>query len=342
MSSKNLPLLQLSAENMTAEEQYAAWQTCVTPIYNVQPRDTSHVEKYNAESTWYLLDNVVMTETFASESLYSRNQKWLSRYDDADHMVFHLYLQGKNSGVNGDRVFTSGVGDITAVDMRKEVKAHAMDCKILSTIIPRDLVKGADKINGVTLASGSARSKLLTEHMLTLWKSLPEINVNENHIFSQSLIELTSTLFTQGDLTQTDGSLALDNTLISSMKNYIEKNLSSAQLGTDILCKSFHCSRATLYRLFQPYGGVASYIRERRMTSSFKELVKPSSANRRIIDIAMKYGFNNQSTFSRLFRQYFGVSPSDVISLQNISQLPNGSSINHLTAERIAQWLKVL
>lgn len=342
MTKKNLPILKLIKENMEPEEQYLAWRTCLAPFFDIEPIKTPEFDQFESESTWHLLDDLVMAESIASHSSYQRDKKWLNQHDDAEHILFQLYLQGTNQGVNGDRVFHSEVGDIVAIDTRKEIYAQTNECKILSVVVPRHLIKEADKLNGANLTSGNVRTRLLREHMLTLWKSMPEIMPEENSVLSHGLIDLINALFKPDNQCQENEASALEQSLLSSMKNHIEQNLHIETLGVDMLCKNFHCSRSSLYRLFQADGGVASYIRKRRLIATFKVLIMPRNNKVRIIDVAAQYGFINQATFSRLFLQHFGISPSDVASLKTNNGFSSEQFSHQVTAHRISQWIKSL
>ena len=52
---------------------------------------------------------------------------------------------------------------------------------------------------------------------------------------------------------------------------------------------------------------VGSYIRKRRMNLAANDIF---NSNEKIIDIALKYGYESPTAFSRAFSQLFGVSPS--------------------------------
>ncbi|MBO9630711.1 MAG: AraC family transcriptional regulator, partial [Shinella sp.] len=69
-------------------------------------------------------------------------------------------------------------------------------------------------------------------------------------------------------------------------------------------------SRATLYRLFEPVGGVTDYIRTRRLRAAFDMLT--NDGKRTVGEVAYACGFPDISTFSRAFRHQFGMSPSEV------------------------------
>jgi len=51
-------------------------------------------------------------------------------------------------------------------------------------------------------------------------------------------------------------------------------------------------------------------IWERRLERISEDLRNPAHARRRLIDIALTWGFNSQAHFSRAFRRKYGQSPS--------------------------------
>lgn len=54
---------------------------------------------------------------------------------------------------------------------------------------------------------------------------------------------------------------------------------------------------------------VAQYLRQRRLALAASDLI---TAKEKMIDLAMKYGYESQAAFSRAFRQQYQVSPSSV------------------------------
>ena len=52
---------------------------------------------------------------------------------------------------------------------------------------------------------------------------------------------------------------------------------------------------------------VGEYIRNRRLTMAAQEL---SQSDTKVIDIALKYGYETPESFSKAFRKLHGISPS--------------------------------
>jgi len=100
--------------------------------------------------------------------------------------------------------------------------------------------------------------------------------------------------------------------IIQNSIDYIEENLKE-ELTVESIAKLTGFSTYHYYRLFNAYVGmpVMQYIRRRRLLYGINELVKHG---KRIIDIAMDYGFNTHSGFSKAFLKEYGCSPTQYIS----------------------------
>lgn len=88
---------------------------------------------------------------------------------------------------------------------------------------------------------------------------------------------------------------------------YIEDNLAGdidfTKAAEKACCSAFH-----FQRMFFAVNGItpAEYARRRRLTLAATEL---SSSNVKVIDIALKYGYESPDAFTRAFRNLHGVTP---------------------------------
>ncbi|MBU3104683.1 AraC family transcriptional regulator [Clostridium gasigenes] len=97
-------------------------------------------------------------------------------------------------------------------------------------------------------------------------------------------------------------------TLLNNTLEYIERNL-DAVLNIDDISKVACSSRYHFQRVFYALTGftVTQYIRNRRLTLAAEELV---ATDKRVIDIALKYGYENPEAFTKAFKRLHGISPS--------------------------------
>ena len=99
---------------------------------------------------------------------------------------------------------------------------------------------------------------------------------------------------------------------LDSLKRLIDRHIDSPLLSVELICRRSGWSRATVYRLFHAEGGLARYIRQRRLQRAFRELTSHSPRRRRIIDLAVDCQFASEATFCRAFHREFGKPPGEV------------------------------
>jgi AraC-like DNA-binding protein len=84
-------------------------------------------------------------------------------------------------------------------------------------------------------------------------------------------------------------------------------------LSPQIVASMVGCSRATLYRLFSARDrSVAAAIWGARLARAHRMLTDRTQRHLQIGEIAFHSGFADQSTFSRMFRRHYDLSPRDL------------------------------
>ena len=107
-------------------------------------------------------------------------------------------------------------------------------------------------------------------------------------------------------------------TKMNTAVNYIEENI-SGEITFESVAKIMGCSVWEAQRMFSFVTDttLGEYIRGRKLTLAAKEL---QNDNEKIIDIAIKYGYESSAAFSRAFSRRFGMSPSQA---RTERELPN-------------------
>ncbi|MDA1535903.1 MULTISPECIES: AraC family transcriptional regulator [Bacillus] len=102
---------------------------------------------------------------------------------------------------------------------------------------------------------------------------------------------------------------------MDSLKNmnaamrYIENNLTS-EINFKEVAKLAYCSEYHFKRMFSFLAGISlsEYIRCRRLTLAAFEL---KNSDAKVIDVAIKYGYNSPDSFARAFQNLHGITPSE-------------------------------
>ena len=91
--------------------------------------------------------------------------------------------------------------------------------------------------------------------------------------------------------------------------DYIENNLTE-EIDFTIVAQKACCSSYNFQRMFSFITDVplAEYIRRRRLTQAAIEL---QNSNAKVIDVALKYGYDSPVSFSRAFANLHGITPNE-------------------------------
>lgn len=82
-------------------------------------------------------------------------------------------------------------------------------------------------------------------------------------------------------------------------------------LDLEQMCQALGLSRASLGRAFKADGGVLAYDRRRRLLALHSRL-SDRAETRGVAELGYAYGFPDKAHLSRVFREAFGYSPSEV------------------------------
>lgn len=96
---------------------------------------------------------------------------------------------------------------------------------------------------------------------------------------------------------------------VNAALDYIEENL-TYDIDMEKVAQKAGCSNYNFQRMFSFITDipVAEYIRRRRLTKAAMDL---QSSDQRIIDIAVKYGYDSATSFARAFKLLHGITPSE-------------------------------
>lgn len=139
-------------------------------------------------------------------------------------------------------------------------------------------------------------------------------NNHEAHGLLLAMLGIYSDVFpaiSQSTSSQEDNRLAAAVTMIKS-------NYRFDWFNVEALCRMMHCSRVTLYRLFQNGLNVSpgTYLSRYRIKQAARMLEMGISVK----TAAVSCGYSDQFYFSRAFKQQMGVAPSEYKEQKRIQQ----------------------
>lgn len=95
------------------------------------------------------------------------------------------------------------------------------------------------------------------------------------------------------------------NTALSYIETHLEDRLELESIAAVACCSQFH-----FMRVFEVVSGigVGDYIRRRRLSQAALAL---SSGREKVIDVALRYGYDTPEAFAKAFKRLFGITPSE-------------------------------
>jgi AraC-like DNA-binding protein len=100
-----------------------------------------------------------------------------------------------------------------------------------------------------------------------------------------------------------------DRALVAAIVTYIEENLTESITVEELAEKAGYSPNRLRQKFFNVTGETPSgYARKRRLTEAAKELLN----GMRPVDVALTYGYSSQDNFTTAFRSHFGVTPSEL------------------------------
>ena len=98
---------------------------------------------------------------------------------------------------------------------------------------------------------------------------------------------------------------------ISIMQNAIDliESRLNDEINSEMIAKEVFMSAFHFQRLFSIFFGITlgEYIRNRRLSLAAEEI---SLTDKKVIEIAFRYGYESPESFSRAFYRYYGITPS--------------------------------
>jgi AraC-like DNA-binding protein len=305
---------EFSTNRLEKADQFSAWRDSFAPLVDLHPPENPS-SGYLAKQTTWDLDRMALTRLAMPGSTFERTPRQLRSYS-IDHWCFLCVRSGTHATLTQQGACATSSGAIKVVSLQGVFHGSISDLDALVVFIPRDLcgdVAGKlDAADNTNLTGGLGY--LLSDYLIDLEKRLPMISESEapNIVAATRAMILACLAPTADSLSEAQASI--DTTLLERARRMIRCNLTSATFGSNELCRSLGVSRSRLYRLFEPLGGVVSYIRTQRLLDAHIALSN-SEDRRTIVEIAAARGFADPAEFSRAFKREFGYRPKDARGL---------------------------
>ncbi len=329
-----VPSFEFSTLDLPAEIQFGAWCQNVASIVNLtDPKDCT--KGFAGTQLVWDLGGLAFAHIKCDGLKYASLAARFRR-NPIDHWLLTLMLNGRCHTETPFGSFDCHAGSVQVHSLGRSYEGFHTDAEMLVLVVPRDFCR--DMVHVLDAAEftaiGGGMGALLADYIMSLARQLPTLRACD----APKLAEATRAMILACVAPSPDKlqQAPVTVTLLERARRFVQANLFNPDLGSNSMQRELGLSRSRLYRLFEPSGGVANYIRHRRLLDAHAALADFTSS-RRIVEIGEQYGFSSAADFSRAFKREFRYTPSEVRAGFKGSS-PRQSSIDLDTIHPIEQF----
>jgi AraC-like DNA-binding protein len=314
-----------------AAERFALWRETGRLPMTPEPADADSRRRFNISLRRLSGVSGRFADLTATPMKLTREKSHYSR-DGLDMISFTLMLgpHAQHQFGGGGRPTVVEPGQILVKDFAQPATAWwRTSSRSLNLHLPRLTAEAAvgDKVkhlHGTVLSSGGL-APMLQAQLLNLANMAPRLEDAARAAALDATVELAASVL-RCELGAQIEDEANNNGLFVAAQMFIKRHLTSHDINPELIARHLRCSRAHLYRVFAAKGeSVANYVRELRLQRAYHLLTHGDPSKEQIGDIAYRCGFEDPVHFTRLFRQRFGLTPSELRSSVASPSLETGT-----------------
>ena len=289
-------------------------------------------ERFRGEVEIRDFGSVEMARIRSSSVTITRSQE-LIRSDRKSGFFIPLVLAGQGHIQQAGRGCALGSNQFTLVNMRYPHNASFSEpsTRLLACFSADEFLKRQVRVEnfaGIAVQCDSGAGRLAKRFLLDLFASYPTLNPEVRRQAINAAVDLIVMALRETPKCQRDNSTAGSSQLephvrLSQALVILVQHLPDEGLSPSFIAEKCGISVRYLHRLFEQTGQtVAQRIKSERLKQCFRDLNDPSQVNSSILDIALRWGFNDAAHFSRSFSAQFGTTPRSVRQATSIRKSP--------------------
>lgn len=298
----------------------AAYARFVMAAFDFEIPAGAAPEAFAADSGLFFLPDVTVSWSRVTASRFTRTTRTIAARG-TDQVLVVCYRDGWFDLTAGGTTRRVAAGELAFVDLSQEIVIEAPRVDNLSLAISRrrleSMMPHLDGANGF-VRPVDALSKMLRGMMEDIVALGPTMPVVDARGIADATLRLVAACLEP--LARPSAAAGRNSVSLVAVRAFVEQHLLDPALGPQALIDAFGTTRSTLYRLFEPMGGVTAYIAQRRLHHAFRLLSDTRQPRVRISRLAAELGFSHPSAFTRAFKETFGLSPKAVQALARHSR----------------------
>jgi len=295
-------------------DSFAACRELLATMFDLEAPSPEVRAGYVMDFALYDYGPIKLGMSRSSASIMVRTPQLIAR-TGVDHFHVQYYrTHGFSLTLDGAEQ-TVQPGDVCMLDLSRPVAIRTDEIDNLSVIVERDLLlpllADPGDVHGLVLRRDSEAGVAVREHLEEMWLQGPDLTVAQGLEWSHATAALLAGVIRANSQSRAATRVELRKSQFRAICRRIDREIGNPDLGPTDLAGQFFVTRATLYRMFEPHGGIGKYILGRRLTGVFLDLSDASLAHERIAVVLRRWGLENHTAAGRAFRAAYGMTPSE-------------------------------
>ncbi|MEM7280290.1 MAG: helix-turn-helix domain-containing protein [Pseudomonadota bacterium] len=304
------------ANKIATNQRYDAWVDVLNRTYGSWDMPVNRHRDYYASLTTKIFGDFSITDCTCDPCAGTRAPVNISR-DSREVLAIQLTLDGLEHIRFGDDQYVLEGGDIIVWDNTQRMTFEVQEkLHKISVILPLQRLKNwmPNKWHSIPrkISATSPKGALLTSYVMSLMENDFGNSGADGDALSEAAIALLACALDHRAL---DCSASIKESQLQRIKYFVEQNLDNPKLTLKAIALANKISLRYLHWLFESTNKTASqYILEQRLARCRRDLMNPLMLDRTIGSIALSWGFNDPTHFSRCFKRVYGKSPRELRS----------------------------
>lgn len=326
-----LPYFFLTTSGLPPGEAFERWRTLLAPMYGVAPLTPSAVLPFGSNIA-YQVGDLVAHRTLLSSQRLQRDRRRVEA--GPDHYLVQFYRSGSFQGIVGDKPLAAPPGTVTLIPRRHLLDGAIDRADTIGLVVPCVHLHGLP-LETHGLRFDATRNRLVAARIMDIYRRLPAIRASKAPALADEFVAFLRRVLDASRATDVLEGRELDGGLMALARMIVHANLSRPDLTPEFIAGQMLISRSSLYRLFEPEGGVMHFVQGERLRAVRDALADPME-RRTLSRLADIFGFSSLSQLSRSFRNSYGVSPRAWRDERRVVQRISGQG----TLQHVWKWLR--
>lgn len=308
----------LSTDGLPEKDTAPAWHDWMAQLFSGLNTDLYGDTRFDGHLNVAYAGDVMLTKLDAGRHRVIRDSHRLRDSEAAYLKIIAPWVGYAEVEQHGSKSLVSDGHWAIYDTSRPYVVANPQHTEHLIMMVPKQSIveRGLrlENLMGRTVGGSAGIARIALQTMRSTYQELDNMTAPLACRAGELLVDMVhlSLLALSGEATAVTQKQALYDRICS----YVASHVRDHGLSVDQVAEALNCSRRHLHNAFagreQSLGG---FIQHSRLELCMRELHSPALAHRTITEIAMGCGFGNSAHFSRAFKAYVGMSPSEFRAL---------------------------